>query len=135
MEKILFLKKVNMTFCCDVKSFSEHKVQFVISQSMYNGIERDLIKINADILELPSGKISVIVRKENSDFELIKNMSTYEDIVDAINILSHVVDSNNVLFNNPGICTTEKNAADNIKIALLALRKAKYALIDLGYDK
>ena len=135
MEKILFLKKVKLSFHCDVKSFSEHEVQFVISQSMYNSIERDLIKIKANILELPSGNVSIIVRKENSEFEFAKKASTYENVVDAIELLNYIVENNKILFNNSGICTTEKRAADNIIEALSALNRVKYDLIDLGYNK
>lgn len=133
MEKILFLKKAKLSFHCDVKSFSEDKVQFVISQNMYNSIENALINIKANVLELPSGKVSVIIRKENSEFEFDKSVSTYKKVLDAIDLLNYIVHDNDILFDNPHICTTEKRAADNIEKALSALKIAKLALKDLGY--
>lgn len=133
MEKTLFLKKVNLSFCCDLKNYSEHMVQFVISQSVYNSIENDLINIKANVLELPSGEVSIIVRKENSEFEFIKSDSTYKKVVEAIDLLNYIVHDNDILFDNPCICTTEKRAADNIEKALSALKIAKLALKDLGY--
>lgn len=75
------------------------------------------------------------VQYHGIDYKIVNNNKTYNVICDSIENIENIVATNTVLFNNAGICTTEKCASDNILEALSALKRAKGALMDLGYNK
>lgn len=120
----------------EIVSITETMIQFKISVKQYEIIEDALISIGANIQVLLSGKISVLINKRHSDFSIVKNNnSTYDNVCNSIKNLEYIQDNNTILFNNPGISTTEKCAADNITGALNHLYRAKEALRDLRYDR
>ena len=120
----------------EIVSITETMIQFKISVKQYEIIEDALISIGANIQVSVSGKIFVLINKRKSDFSIVKsNNSTYNNVCDSIKNLEYIQDNNTILFNNPGISTTEKCAADNITGALNCLYRAKEALRDLRYDR
>ena len=120
----------------EIVSITETMIQFKISVKQYEIIEDALISIGANIQVSVSGKIFVLINKRKSDFSIVKsNNSTYNNVCDSIKNLEYIQDNNTILFNNTGISTTEKCAADNIAGALNWLYRAKEALRDLHYDR
>lgn len=77
----------------------------------------------------------VHVQYFGTGYKIINDNKTYNVIFNSIEDIENIIATNTILFNNPGICTTEKCAADNILEALSALKRAKGALMDLGYNK
>lgn len=133
----VLIEKINTVVSnVEICSITETMIQFKISMKQYEIIEDDLISIGANIQVLLSGKISILINKRNSNFSIVKrNNSTYNNVCDSIKNLEYIQDNNTILFNNPGISTTEKCAADNITGALNWLYRAKEALRDLHYDR
>lgn len=120
----------------EIVSITETMIQFKISVKQYEIIEDSLISIGANIQLLHSGKISILINKRNSNFEIVrKNTATYDNVCNSIYNLQKIKENNNVLFNNPGISTTEKMTADYIVLALEYLTRAKECLRDLRYDR
>ena len=120
----------------EIVSITETMIQFKISVKQYEIIEDALISIGANIQVSVSGKILVLINKRKSNFSFVKsNNSTYNNVCDSIKNLEYIQDNNNVLFNNPGISSTEKMTQDYIVLALEYLTRAKECLRDLHYDR
>lgn len=120
----------------EIVSITETMIQFKISVKQYEIIEDALISIGANIQVSVSGKIFVLINKRKSDFSIVKsNNSTYNNVCDSIKNLEYIKENNNILFNNPGISSTEKMTQDYIILALEYLTRAKECLRDLHYDK
>lgn len=133
----VFVETVNTVFAdVEIVSISDNVIQFIISVGQYERVENALIKSGINITMLVDGNILLTVGKSKSNFEIVrKDTSTYDNVCNSIYNLQKIKENNNVLFNNPGISTTEKMTADYIVLALEYLTRAKECLRDLHYDK
>lgn len=133
----VYLESVNTVFAgVEIKSISENVIQFIISRKQYERVEKSLIDSGINICMLLGGDILLTVNKRKSNFEILKKSTeTYDNVCNSIENLEWIKDNNNVIFNNPGLSSTEAVCRDSLIIALDYLKRAKEALRDLGYDR
>lgn len=133
----VFVESANTVFAnAEILSMSDYMIQFVISKEQYEKSENALIKSGINMSVLMDGNILLTVSKRKSNFEILKKSTdTYDNVCNSIENLKQIKQNNTVLFNNPGISTTEKMTADYIVLALEYLTRAKECLRDLHYDK
>lgn len=133
----MFVESVNTVFAnAEILSMSDYMIQFVISKEQYEKSENALIKSGINMSVLINGNLLLTVSKRKSNFEIIKkNTSTYDNVCNSIDNLKYIKENNNILFNNPGISSTEKMTQDYIVLALEYLTRAKECLRDLRYDR
>ena len=133
----VFVESANTVFTnAEILSMSDYMIQFVISKEQYEKSENALIKSGINMSVLMNGNILLTVSKRKSNFEILKKSTdTYDNVCNSIENLKQIKQNNTVLFNNPGISTTEKMTADYIVLALEYLTRAKECLRDLHYDK
>lgn len=141
MEKKIFrnvyLESVNTVFAnVEIVSISDNVIQFIVSVEQYEITENALIKSGINITMLVDGNILLTVGKSKSNFEIVrKDASTYDNVCIAIQNIECIKDNNNVIFNNPGLSSTEAVCRDSLIIALDYLKRAKEALRNLGYNR
>lgn len=133
----VFVESANTVFAnAEILSMSDYMIQFVISKEQYEKSENALIKSGINMSVLMNGNILLTVSKRKSNFEILKKSTdTYNNVCNSIDNLKYIKENNNVLFNNPGISSTEKMTQDYIVLALEYLTRAKECLRDLHYDK
>lgn len=141
MERKIFrnvlVESANTVFAnAEILSMSDYMIQFVISKEQYEKSENALIKSGINMSVLMNGNILLTVSKRKSNFEILKKSTdTYNNVCNSIDNLKYIKENNNVLFNNPGISSTEKMTQDYIVLALEYLTRAKECLRDLHYDR
>ena len=133
----VFVESVNTVFAnAEISSMSDYMIQFVISKEQYEKSENALIKSGINMSVLINGNILLTVSKRKSNFEIVrKDTSTYDNVCNAIQDIEWIKDNNNVIFNNPGLSSTEAVCRDSLIIALDYLKRAKEALRDLRYNR
>ena len=133
----VFVETVNTVFAnAEILSMSDYMIQFVISKEQYEKSENALIKSGINMSVLINGNILLTVSKRKSNFEIVrKDTSTYDNVCNAIQNIEWIKDNNNVIFNNPGLSSTEAVYRGSLIIALDYLKRAKEALRDLGYNR
>lgn len=133
----VFVESANTVFAnAEILSMSDYMIQFVISKEQYEKSENALIKSGINMSVLMNGNILLTVSKRKSNFEILKKSTeTYDNVCNSIENIEWIKNNNNVLFNNPGISSTEKMTQDYIILALEYLTRAKECLRDLRYDR
>lgn len=138
MKKNIFIEKINTVVTgVNVVSISNACIHFRMDIKQYEQIEDGLISIGANIQFVLDNMASILICKSDSDYYFVKEKSngTYDNVYNAIKGIEWIKDNNNVIFNNPGLSSTEAVCRDSLIIALDYLKRTKEALRDLGYDR